>query len=391
MSQISLNVDEAKTFIKHIIKNNQELQSLNKKAVSLELVADAGIGKTSIVQQVAEDLGLQFVKLNLSMIEELGDLVGFPVRQFEMCNEGKTECLWIDEQAIPTYEKEGYKFTGEKRMSYCPPEWISGKGEGGILLLDDYTRADMRFIQATMELIDKQEYVSWKLPKNWHILLTSNPSDGEYLVNEMDIAQKTRYISVNMQFDVKYWAKWAEEEGIDGRFINFVLLNPEIVSKKVNPRSLVTFSNSISSIKNYEDSLSMIQMIGEGSIGPEATGLFISFINNKLDQLVTPKWIMDTTYETVVTKLKDLIGSSNLGTYRADIGSVLCTRVLNYSINFAKDNKIEKEYIDRIENLVLEDMFGADLSYYLVKSLFGSSPKFKLLTLRQKLTKYIIQ
>ena len=62
------------------------------------------------------------------------------------------ECKWIDEQAINIYEKEGYIFTGEKRMSYCPPEWIADKKEGGILLLDDYSRANIRFLQATMEL-----------------------------------------------------------------------------------------------------------------------------------------------------------------------------------------------------------------------------------------------
>lgn len=74
-----------------------------------------------------------------------------------------------------------------------------------------------RYLQATMELIDRGEYISWKLPKNWHIILTNNPDDGEYTVNSVDAAQKTRYINVNMTFDVKEWAKWAEGEGIDGR------------------------------------------------------------------------------------------------------------------------------------------------------------------------------
>ena len=54
--------------------------------------------------------------------------------------------------------------TGKNRMSYCAPEWISDKKEGGILLLDDWNRADMRFIQAVMELVDRQQYISWSLP-----------------------------------------------------------------------------------------------------------------------------------------------------------------------------------------------------------------------------------
>lgn len=45
--------------------------------------------------------------------------------------------------------------------------------------------------QAVMELIYKQEYISWKLPPNTHIVLTSNPDNGEYNVTSTDEAQKT--------------------------------------------------------------------------------------------------------------------------------------------------------------------------------------------------------
>jgi MoxR-like ATPase len=78
---------------------------------------------------------------------------------------------WVDELAVAEYLKNGYKMTGKNRMSYCAPEWIADKKEGGILLLDDFNRADQRFLQATMELIDRQSYISWSLPKDWHIIL----------------------------------------------------------------------------------------------------------------------------------------------------------------------------------------------------------------------------
>ena len=151
-------------------------------------------------------------------------------------------------------------------MSYCAPEWIAGKKDGGILLLDDWNRADVRFIQAVMELVDRQTYVSWSLPKDWHIILTANPDNGDYMVNSVDAAQKTRYITANLKFDVDVWARWAEEEGIDNRCINFLLLHPELVTQETNARSITTFFNSISSFENFEDNLPMIQMIGEGSV-----------------------------------------------------------------------------------------------------------------------------
>jgi hypothetical protein len=241
-----------------------------------------------------------------------------------------------------------------------------------------------------MELIDRQEYISWKLPKNWHIVLSANPANGKYTVTEIDEAVQTRYISVELTFDVQEWAKWAETEGIDGRCINFLLLNPEIISSKVNPRSIVTFFNAISSVKDFDNNLPLIQMIGEGCVGTETSGMFVSFINNRLDKLITPKEMMNASEDTLRTKLRELVGNTNLGTYRADIASVLCTRAINYSVTFSEKNKIEKDYLDRIEMLIMEDYFGADLNYHMVKSLFACNQKFKMLTLRQTLTKYII-
>ena len=98
-------------------------------------------GKTSSLLQLAEELNMQIVKLSLSQIEELGDLVGFPVKEFEMVkDDGKK--VWIQDAVMAMYIQAKYKPTGEKRMTHAAPEWIQGRGEGGFLILDDYTRAD---------------------------------------------------------------------------------------------------------------------------------------------------------------------------------------------------------------------------------------------------------
>lgn len=178
MNQIQLDAAEMKDFMHHMINNNRHIQSQGKTPVSTEIIGDSGLGKTSIALQLADELGLNFVKLNLAQIEELGDLVGFPVRQFQLTKgasvpasaapqkfefkkvveNGQTvmkkvpvetpaqpavasQTLWVDENATDEYIKQGFTFTGEKRMSYCPPEWIADKKGGGILILDDWNRA----------------------------------------------------------------------------------------------------------------------------------------------------------------------------------------------------------------------------------------------------------
>lgn len=410
MAQVNLNVTELKGFVNHIITNNRYLQEAGKNSVSVEVVGESGIGKTSTIVELAQDNNLKFVKLNLAQIEELGDLVGFPVRQFQMYKEKQVPTkkiddisytaaqraaassdlanlktttkkvgMWVDELAVQEYLKNGYKMTGKNRMSYCAPEWIADAKAGGILLLDDWNRADTRFIQAVMELIDRQSYISWTLPKDWHIILTANPDNGDYMVNSVDSAQKTRYVTANLKFDVNVWAEWAEGAGIDTRCINFLLLHPELVTQETNARSITTFFNAISSFDNFEDNLSMIQMIGEGSVGDAFASMFTTFINNKLDKLVTPKDLLTHDNEQyILGELRSCIGKDD--TYRADIASTLATRLGNFSVVHSKENTITQKLTDRLIALCTKDYFTNDLKYLIVRTIFnGNKKKFNKL------------
>lgn len=62
--------------------------------------------------------------------------------------------------------------------------------------------------QAVMEIICRQEYISWKLPKNTTIVLTENPDNGNYNVNSMDEAMSSRYMKFDVKFDVRSWANY---------------------------------------------------------------------------------------------------------------------------------------------------------------------------------------
>ena len=272
-------------------------------------------------------------------------------------------------------------------MSYCAPNWIADVKKGGMLILDDWNRADQRFVQAVMELVDRQTYISWSLPKDWHIVLTANPDNGDYMVNSIDAAQKTRFISANLKFDVEVWARWAEEAGIDTRCINFLLLHPELVTQETNARSITSFFNSISSFESFEDNLAMIQLIGEGSVGDEFASMFTTFINNKLDKLVTPKDLLTHDNEQyILGELTSCIGKDD--NYRADIASTLATRLANFSVVYSKENTITQKITDRLEKLCTKDYFTNDLKYLVVRTIFnGNKNKFNKLMMKPEIIK----
>ena len=376
-NQISLNADELKTFMHHIIANNKSLQEKGTTPVTVNVEGPAGVGKTSSILQLAKELDMDIVRLNLAELEDLSDLVGFPVKEFEVVKE--TTVKWVPESLLPQYVASQYKPTGNKRMGYASPEWINNKKEGGILILDDYTRADARFMQATMTLIETQTYYSWALPKNWHIVLTTNPDDGNYNVTSLDGAQKTRFITVNFKFDVEVWARWAEKQGVDGRCINFMMLHPELVKDDTNPRSIMTFFNSISSIPSFEDQLPLIQMIGEGSVGSEFATMFSMFINNRLDKLVTPKDLLLHDNEAyIIGELRNCIKGVD-GNYRADIATILTRRLINFTLNYAENNSVTKKITDRLIRISTDqDTFSNDLKFILVRDILnGNKQKFQ--------------
>ncbi len=399
----------------HVIINNVQLQKNGKRPVAFEIKGESGLGKTSIVQQVAEKHNKVFVKLNLAQIEELGDLVGFPMKEYEVCDtiapveqeenvigfipvkQEPQNCEWVNEITAKHYLADHRELTGNSRMSYAPPEWIAGQdgANGGILLLDDWNRADPRFLQAVMELVDRQEYISWKLPKAWTIVLTANPDTGGYLVNSTDVAQQTRFISVNMDFDKETWAKWAEQAGIDGRCINFILFNPEVVTDGlkhgVNPRGLVNFFNCIEGISDFSstEGLTQIQLLGNAAVGEYVSSMFTAFINNKLDKLISPEdMLFNKNTTAIMDNIKQTVGSGDK--YRADIAYVLSCRIINKSIEHATSNPIDDPLCERLEGLVSNGIFNVDVCYNIVRTIHSANTqKFRKLAIRPKVMKYL--
>ena len=82
MNEITLK--EFADIFKYIVKNNRHLAEQGKKTTAIGCTSAPGIGKTSIVRQVAEELGMTCVVLRLAQVEEVGDICGFPIKEFKI-------------------------------------------------------------------------------------------------------------------------------------------------------------------------------------------------------------------------------------------------------------------------------------------------------------------
>ena len=341
------SADEVKRFISHTIESNQKNEAEGKRKTPLCIWGKHGIGKTQLVEDFARENEYEFVYIAPAQFEEMGDLIGMP--------------SIIDNKTV-----------------FVAPEWVP-KGKGpGILLIDDANRADDRILRGIMQLLQNHELVSWKLPEQWNIILTANPDGGDYSVTPMDDAMLTRLLHITMEFDVKEWSKWAENNKIDQRGINFVLTYPEIVTgNRTTPRSLVQFFEQIASIEHLDEELGLVQMLADACLDSNTVATFMSFVNNNLSKLITPEELInaDDFKTQVLDHLQGIVMSGN-GPLRVDIIATLCTRLVNYlTIN---NIDLDTVQLNNIKSFIKIDFIPNDIRLSLAQDLVVS-PKLKVI------------
>lgn len=137
-----MNIKDAKEIINYLLDNNLKLVEKGQNKISIGLTGSPGIGKTSLIKEIADSRNAKFVKVELSSLEEIGDLIGVPIKEFVMTN-SEGEELWVAEKLIDEYLSIGFKLCPDcsPRMNYAIPSWVPKEEEQEvILLLDDYTR-----------------------------------------------------------------------------------------------------------------------------------------------------------------------------------------------------------------------------------------------------------
>ena len=350
------NTVEVSKFVLHTLEVNKKASDQKRKKAPVCIWGRHGIGKTELVESIAKDNGYQFAYIAPAQFEEMGDLLGMP------------------------------KIVGDETIM-VPPSWVPTEDVPGILLIDDVNRADDRILRGIMQLLQNHELASWKLPKQWHIVLTANPDGGDYSVTPMDDAMLTRMLHVTLEFDIKAWAQWAIKNGVDERGVNFVLTYPEIVSgERTTPRSLVQFFDSIALIKDLKSELAFVAMLADSCLDSHASSAFVSFVQQNQSRLITPQEIVNTKKfdAEVKTYLIEVVEKDQ----RIDILSALCTRLVLYLK--AMDKNCSKPQIENVKQFLKLEMIPNDIRLSMIGDL-TKVPSMKALLLDPTLSKLLLQ
>jgi hypothetical protein len=88
--------------------------------------------------------------------------------------------------------------------------------------------------------------------------------------------------------------------------------------------------------------------------------------------------------------LKDVVTDSKKQ-YRADIASILSTRIINYTILQANNKKIVKDFVTRVGEIIKSEVLTSDISYVIARQVYNADTKaFASLLQDKDVVKYVI-
>jgi hypothetical protein len=234
--------------------------------ISILLMAMHGVGKSSVVKQVAEAQNIGFYDVRLSQCE-VGDIKGLP----HLNHETKTT--------------EFYK----------PRWWPRDMDSEGILFFDELNRAQPDVQQAVFEICLDRRLDGDPLPPGWRVVAAINATD-DYQVTDLDPALFDRWFVIDFKPTMSEWVKWGREAGVHDAILEFVQqdgkrLDPPVGSiepGKVYPsrRSWDRFNAAMNAF-GYWDARNeaAIQQLASGFLGSEIAAAFPGWLVSQFEQI----------------------------------------------------------------------------------------------------------
>lgn len=269
-----------------------------------------GVGKSSLVAQIAKQKDMKFIDLRLSLLDP------------------------TDLRGIPFFAKE------EKKAVWAKPEFLpdTDSEDFGILFLDEINSAPPTIQAAAYQLILDRKIGEYTLPQNYSIIAAGNYETDRGVTYRMPTPLANRFVHLNFDLDFESWKLWAYKNNMDKRIISYLsykpsdlfMFDPKSPSKSfATPRSWKFVDDILKS--NVSEKL-LENVIG-GAIGLETAQEFLNYIK-VMDELPNIEDILAGDEVEIPTKnsalyalcigivyaLKDNFSTQNL------------TNVLNFSL-----------------------------------------------------------
>ena len=293
-----------------------------KASISIFVRGKPGIGKTSIIKSIVED-ETKLCKNNFLKAKKILGKSLFKDLTIEKREKIKGLCIveagklkedsfgFVDKRLsqIDELEVKGLPHADEttKLMAFFSPDDMPTEDNykfknvaRGILLFDEMNQGKEAVLDAIFEIVFDRAVGGKPLKPGWKIIATGNLGDEDgTTVTDFTSALQDRMITIDMEYDLKDWIKWAKGYGIDESIVSFIDANPaylmfiinEDTKWSVTPRTwhrLDTFIKSNlddeSLDTEYKRGMARVELatFAGFNIIQQANSLYLEYLNDRL-------------------------------------------------------------------------------------------------------------
>ncbi len=228
-----MNIQQAKDQIKNAITAYFTKDELGNYIIPIErqrpifLMGPPGIGKTAIMEQIAQELSVGLVS-------------------YSMTHHTRQSAL-----GLPFIVKKNYGGEDYDISEYTMSEIIasvydvmeeSGVSEG-ILFLDEINCVSETLAPAMLQFLQYKIFGKHKAPKGWIVVTAGNPPEYNKSVREFDIVTWDRLKRVDVEPDYKVWKEYAYLKNVHPAILTYLdikTLDFYSVETTINGKSFVT-------------------------------------------------------------------------------------------------------------------------------------------------------
>jgi len=220
-----------------------------------------GVGKSQMVEQIANRHDVPLVDIRLSQMEP-SDLRGIPFRVGEHVE-------WATPAMLPDLQRHG---------------------PSGIMFLDEITSAPPSVSAAAYQLILDRRLGEYRVPQGWAIFAAGNRQGDRGVTYTMPAPLANRFSHFEVDVNLDDWVAWAYKFGIDERIIGFLRFRPELLFDFDPAHNPVAFPSPRSwefahrALQKFDGSREMLLGSLQACVGP-AAGIELSAFVDNLDQL----------------------------------------------------------------------------------------------------------
>ena len=250
-----MNIKDAKNYIKDSVRiylkkdEEGEYRIPVVRQRPIFLLGAPGIGKTAIMEQIAQELGIALVS-------------------YSMTHHTRQSALGLPFIVHKEYEGKAYdvsEYTMSEIIASVYDVMAQSGIREGILFLDEINCVSETLAPSMLQFLQYKIFGRHQVPEGWVIVTAGNPPEYNKSVREFDVVTMDRLKILEVEADYAAWREYAKERGVHTAILNYLDMKKEDfyqVETTVKGKSYIT-------ARGWEDLSEMLKLYEEEQITAE--------------------------------------------------------------------------------------------------------------------------